>query len=67
MTKRQLDSKLCSLLVDGPISKGVGLNQYQTYKYRYQRLKKKNPKAIFSLEKQVRFVLEDARMLLDGL
>lgn len=67
MTKRQLDSKLCSLLVDGPISKGVGLNQYQTYKYRYQRLRKKNPNAVYTLERQFRNALEDARMLLDGL
>lgn len=67
LVKRDFASKVCSLLVDGGIGKGKSLNQYQVYKYRYDVLRKRNPKAIFTLERQLRTTLEDARMLLEQL
>jgi hypothetical protein len=65
LAKRDLDRKLCSLLVDGNIHAGDGLNKYRTNLYRYQKLRKRNPQAIFTLERQFRILLEDGKMLLD--
>lgn len=65
LVKRDFASKVCSLLVDGGIGNGKGLNQYQSYKYRYVKLQKRNPKAIWTLERQFRNALDDAKMLLD--
>lgn len=65
LVKRDFASKVCSLLVDGGIGDGEGLNQYQSYKYRDRQLRKRNPKAIFTAEKYVRNALEKYKLLLD--
>ena len=65
MNSEKFRRKVCSLLVDGSLAVDANRSKYTVYSRRYEQLRKKNPQAIFTIERALRIVIEDTRMLLD--